>query len=160
MVNESVEMLSLWLHGRRLGWLAGYRGGRNVLVFDDDWRLDESRATLSLSLMPSAPHSQRLLQSPWIRRQRLHPWLSNLLPEGALREWLAAELKVHPDNEFPLLAALGHDLPGALEVAAVTPDEMPAWVLAHRRSVSPEPRQVAVGRGFSLAGGADEVFHA
>ncbi|MCE0732053.1 HipA domain-containing protein [Halomonas sp. G15] len=152
MANESVEMLSLWLHGRRLGWLAGYRGGRNVLVFDDDWRLDESRATLSLSLMPSAPHNQRLLQSPWIRRQRLHPWLSNLLPEGALREWLAAELKVHPDNEFPLLAALGHDLPGALEVAAVTSDEMPAWVVAHRRSVSPEPRQVAVGRGFSLAG--------
>ncbi|MDY7116766.1 HipA domain-containing protein [Halomonas sp. SSL-5] len=152
MVNESVEMLSLWLHGRRLGWLAGYRGGRNVLVFDDDWRLDESRATLSLSLMPTAPHSQRLLQSPWMRRQRLHPWLSNLLPEGALREWLAAELKVHPDNEFPLLAALGHDLPGALEVAAVAPDEMPAWVLAHRRSISPEPRQVAVGRGFSLAG--------
>lgn len=152
MANESVEMLSLWLHGRRLGWLAGYRGGRNVLVFDDDWRLDESRATLSLSLMPSAPHSQRLLQSPWMRRQRLHPWLSNLLPEGALREWLAAEFKVHPDNEFPLLAALGHDLPGALEVAAVAPDEMPAWALAHRRSVSPEPRQVAVGRGFSLAG--------
>lgn len=152
MYDESVEMLSLWLYGRRLGWLAGYRGGRNVLVFDDDWRFDENRATLSLSLMPTAPHSQRLLQSPWIRRQRLHPWLSNLLPEGALRHWLAAELKVHPDNEFPLLAALGRDLPGGLEVAAVAPDEMPAWVLAHRHSIAPQPRQIAVGRGFSLAG--------
>ena len=152
MTDESVEMLSLWLHGRRLGWLAGYRGGRNVLVFDDAWRLDENRPTLSLSLMAAAPNSQRLLQAPWMRRQRLHPWLSNLLPEGALRHWLAAELKVHPDNEFPLLAALGHDLPGALEVAAVAPDEMPEWVLAHRQSVTPRPRRVAVGRGFSLAG--------
>ncbi|MGE4534372.1 type II toxin-antitoxin system HipA family toxin [Halomonas sp.] len=152
MAGESVEMLSLWLHGRRLGWLAGYRGGRNVLVFDEDWRLDDSRPTLSLSLMPEAPHSERLMQAPWMRRQRLHPWLSNLLPEGALREWLAAELRVHPDNEFPLLAALGHDLPGALEVAAVPTDEMPAWVLAHRQSITPQPHEVIVGRGFSLAG--------
>lgn len=152
MVDETVEMLSLWLHGRRLGWLAGYRGGRNVLFFDDDWRFDETRPSLTLSLMPDAPHGARLMQAPWVRRQRLHPWFSNLLPEGALRAWLAAELRVHPDNEFPLLAALGHDLPGALEVAAVPPDEMPAWVLAHRQSIVPQPRQVVVGQGFSLAG--------
>ncbi|MEQ5802027.1 type II toxin-antitoxin system HipA family toxin [Halomonas sp. H10-9-1] len=152
MDGESVEMLSLWIHGYRIGWLAGYRGGRNVLVFDDEWRLDEGRPSLTLSLMPSAPHGRRLMQEPWMRRQRLHPWLSNLLPEGALRHWLAAELKVHPDSEFPLLAALGHDLPGALEVASVAPDEMPAWVLAQRLSVVPQPRRVTVGRGFSLAG--------
>src|SRR5690554_8173542 len=29
---------------------------------------------------------------------------------------------------------------------------MPEWVLAHRQSVTPRPRRVAVGRGFSLAG--------
>nr|WP_208859648.1 MULTISPECIES: HipA N-terminal domain-containing protein [Pseudomonas] len=45
--------------------------------------------------------------------QKLYPLLSNLLPEGAMRDHLAQQLKIHPDNEFPLLAYLGEDLPGA-----------------------------------------------
>ncbi|MDN3520757.1 type II toxin-antitoxin system HipA family toxin [Halomonas ramblicola] len=152
MVDEPVEMLELSLHGRRVAYLAGYRGGRNVLVFDDAWRLDPERATLTLTLMPGFPRANALMQSPWIRRQRLHPWLSNLLPEGALREWLATRLKVHPDNEFPLLARLGLDLPGALVATPVAPGDMPDWVLSHRRSVTPSPRQAPGGEGFSLAG--------
>jgi serine/threonine-protein kinase HipA len=47
------------------------------------------------------------------------------LPEGRLRERVAAELKAHPDREFELLAALGRDLPGAVILAAVdTPESM------------------------------------
>ncbi|HSP59310.1 MAG TPA: HipA domain-containing protein [Halomonas sp.] len=152
MVNDAVEMLRLELHDRQVGYLAGYRSGRNVVVFDDAWRLDTSRPTLSLSLRPGFPRAAEVMQTPWVRQQRLHPWFSNLLPEGALREWLAQRLKVHPDNEFPLLASLGHDLPGALRVSPVHPDDMPDWVLSHRRSITPVRRVVEVGGGFSLAG--------
>lgn len=152
MVSESVEMLQLDLHGRRVGFLAGYRSGRNVMVFDEGWRLGSGRPTLTLTLHPDFPRANALMQKPWVRQQRLHPWFSNLLPEGALRDWLAQRLKVHPDNEFPLLASLGHDLPGALRVSPVSPDDMPDWVLSHRRSVTPIRRVAEVGGGFSLAG--------
>ncbi|SEM14344.1 type II toxin-antitoxin system HipA family toxin [Halomonas daqiaonensis] len=152
MTDEPVQMLALSLHGHRVGYLAGYQGGRNVMVFDEAWRLDSERPTLTLSLMQNAPRADTLMARPWIRQQRLHPWFSNLLPEGALREWLASRLKVHPDNEFPLLARLGHDLPGALVATPVQPDEMPEWVLSHRRSVTPVPHQASAAAGFSLAG--------
>jgi len=45
MVNDSVEMLRLELHGRHLGYLAGYQSGRNIVVFDEAWRFDTSRPT-------------------------------------------------------------------------------------------------------------------
>jgi len=152
MVNEPVEMLELSLHGRRVAYLAGYRGGRNVLVFDEAWRLDPGRPSLTLTLMAGFPRAEALMETAWIRQQRLHPWFSNLLPEGSLRDWLASRVKVHPDNEFPLLARLGHDLPGALVATPVMPDDMPDWVLSHRRSVTPVPQQARGGAGFSLAG--------
>lgn len=152
MTDESVQMLALSLHDHRIGYLAGYQGGRNVMVFDEAWRLDTERPTLTLSLTPSSPRADALMARPWIRQQRLHSWLSNLLPEGAFREWLAPRLKVHPDNEFPLLARLGNDLPGALVATPVMPDDMPDWVLSHRRSVTPVPREARSGAGFSLAG--------
>jgi serine/threonine-protein kinase HipA len=47
---------------------------------------------------------------------RLPPWFSNLLPEGLLREWIAADRGVSADREMELLAQVGHDLPGAVRV--------------------------------------------
>ena len=47
------------------------------------------------------------------------PFFSNLLPEGHLREYLAARAGVKPGREFFLLATLGADLPGAITVTAV-----------------------------------------
>ncbi|MDI5891900.1 type II toxin-antitoxin system HipA family toxin [Halomonas rhizosphaerae] len=152
MTDESVQMLALSLHGHRIGYLAGYQGGRNIMVFDEAWRLDTGRPTLTLSLMSNSPRADALMARPWIRQQRLHPWFSNLLPEGSLRDWLASRLKVHPDNEFPLLARLGHDLPGALVATPVKPDDMPEWVLSHRRSVTPIAEEARGAEGFSLAG--------
>lgn len=58
---------------------------------------------------PGARHSSSL---------RLPPWFSNLLPEGILREWIAADRHVSPDREMELLAQVGHDLPGAVQVVA------------------------------------------
>lgn len=152
MKTESVSVLRLRLGERAIGYMAGYRGGRNVLVFDESFRNDPERPTLTLTAGRDFPRAASVLGAPWIRQQRLHPWLSNLLPEGALRDWLAQSLKVHPDNEFPLLAQLGNDLPGAIIADPVVPEDVPENVLAHRTSIEPVVRPVTTGTGFSLAG--------
>lgn len=153
MATESVEVLELRLHRVTLGHLAGYRGGRNILVFDPDYVANPNRSTLTLSGIADHPASKNLYANPWVRQQRLHPVLSNLLPEGALREWFAQVLKVHLDNEFPLFTQLAADLPGALTARAVAPEQIPDGVLDHRTRIEPVPRMALDGRPhFSLAG--------
>ncbi|MES2604109.1 MAG: type II toxin-antitoxin system HipA family toxin [Pseudomonadota bacterium] len=151
--QEQVSVLRLSLHGTVIGHLAGYQGGRTVLVFDPAYVASTQRPTFTLTGLPQHPASATVFAKPWLRQQRLHPVLSNLLPEGALREWLAQQLKVHPDNEFPLFALLSNDLPGALQAHAVKPDEIPEGVLDFRTSVEPVPRAVERPYAhFSLAG--------
>lgn len=153
MVTETVEVLKLHLYGVRVGYLAGYQGGRNILVFDPDYVANQDRPTFTLSGIAEHPASGKVYSAPWVRQQRLHPVLSNLLPEGALRDWFAQMLKVHPDNEFSLFAQLAADLPGALIAEPLAPDQIPEGVLDHRAQVKAVPRMVLDGRPhFSLAG--------
>lgn len=154
--GESVSVLRLSLHGRLVGHLAGYRSGRNILLFASDFAHEQNRPTLSLITHPSFPNSEELLSRDWVRHQRLHPLLSNLLPEGALRTLLAQSLKVHVDHEFKLLAWLGQDLPGALVATALEPDEVPVRVVRRletgdQLALQPARSQQQSAR-FSLAG--------
>ena len=86
---DEVSVLKLTLHGRHIGYLAGFENGRNVLSFSDEFKADSSRPTFSLITHSSFPNSEKLLSQPWTKNQRLHPTLSNLLPEGALRELIS-----------------------------------------------------------------------
>lgn len=126
---EEVNVLGLTLHGVKVGYLTGYRDGRNILTFSPEFTENRSRPTFTLTTHPDFPNVKKVLAKPWSRRQRLHPVLSNLLPEGALRELLAQYLKIHTDNEFGLLARLGEDLPGALIATPAKPEEVPGYVL-------------------------------
>lgn len=151
--KDHVRVLELTLHGNRMGFVAGYRSGRNVLTFAPEFRENSGRPTFSLTTHPDFPHAEKLLAAPWIKRQRLHPVLSNLLPEGALREMFAAGLKVHVDDEFQLLSYLGQDLPGALIATPMALEAIPAYVL--QNDAVPESVTLTVGDGthhFSLAG--------
>ncbi len=146
-------MLRLTLQGSNVGFLAGYESGQNILCFSPEFREDDRRPTLSLITQPDFPGARQRLSQPWITRQRLHPVLSNMLPEGARREEVAQRLKVHIDNEFPLLSYLGRDLPGALIASPVDPAEIPSYALKHRPGIEPVPIGRAVpGFRFSLAG--------
>ena len=81
--------------------------------------------------------------------------LSNLLPEGALRELIAQSLKIHIDNEFQLLAALGHDLPGALIATPVDPEEIPDGIKFKLQISNPDQilkQEIRTNNKFSLAG--------
>jgi len=148
---ESVEALQLSLHGHRVGVIVHYSGGKNILTFDPEYAAlpEETRPVITLTQRLDQHYLGRVL----LNSQRVPPVISNLLPEGALREWMATTLKTHPDNEFPLLAWTGNNLPGAIVAAPLFKGEIPAWALSSREQV--EPVQVDVRntpQRFSLAG--------
>ncbi len=150
---EEVSVLELTLQGLVVGYLAGYKEGRNVLTFAPEFVEDSARPTFSLTTHPRFPNVDKLFSEPWAKRQRLHPVLSNLLPEGALRELLAQSLKVHIDNEYQFFAHLGQDLPGALVATALEPDKIPEYILSAKgkaKAVKSVAQENA--NHFSLAG--------
>jgi serine/threonine-protein kinase HipA len=96
------------LHGRRIGTLC-QRGDHTRFVMSDQYVEDPERPVLGLRFEenPRAPYASSL---------RLPKWFSNLLPEGPLREWIADARGVSLDREMELLAQVGRDLPGAVQV--------------------------------------------
>jgi serine/threonine-protein kinase HipA len=150
---DEVNVLRLTLHGRLVGYLAGFQDGRNVLTFADEYKSDTGRPTFSLITHPRFPRAEELIAEPWSRNHKLHPTLSNLLPEGSLRELIAQGLKVHVDNEFYMFSYLGEDLPGALIAEPMGPDEVPASVLSvHGQAKAVKFEKAARENKFSLAG--------
>ena len=127
---DEVNVLKLTLHNRLVAYVTGSRYGRNVLSFANEFTHDPTRPTFSLITHPAFPYSEKLMTEPWVRNQRLHPVLSNLLPEGALRELIAQGLKTHIDNEFQILSYLGLDLPGALVATPLEPENVPDSILS------------------------------
>ena len=150
---DEIKVLKLTLHGRLIGYLAGFQNGRNVLSFADEFKDDPLRPTFSLITHPNFPNSEKLMSELWAKNQRLHPVLSNLLPEGALRELIAQGLKTHIDNEFQIFSYLGQDLPGALVATPMEPENVPDTVLStHGRAKAIKFESNDQENKFSLAG--------
>ena len=151
--GEEVSVLKITLHDQLVGFLAGYKEGRNELHFAPEFVRNTNRPTFSLTTHPDFPNAEKLLSTTWAKRQKLHPVLSNLLPEGSLRELLAQQLKVHTDNEFVLLSYLGQDLPGALIATPIEPEAIPEYVIPSQAKAKATTinTQEAENR-FSLAG--------
>ena len=150
---DEINVLKLTLHDRLVGYLAGFHNGRNVLSFAGEFKQDAGRPTFSLITYPGFQHSTKVMAEPWVRNQRLHPVLSNLLPEGSLRELIAQGLKVHIDNEFHILSYLGGDLPGALVAESMEPEDVPDSVLStHGKTKAVKFDKVNQENKFSLVG--------
>lgn len=56
------------------------------------------------------------------KRDAIPPFFANLVPEGALRDLLRRSLGLDTDADLPILAAVGRDLPGAVEVIPAAAD--------------------------------------
>ncbi|RXS44169.1 type II toxin-antitoxin system HipA family toxin [Idiomarina sp. 29L] len=142
---EKVEGLQITLNDQEVGVLTHYTGGKNILSFSPDF------AVLDKCDRPIVSFTQLIRENyfelPQVSTQRLSPVLSNLLPEGALRDFISRELKVHSENEFPLMVHLGANLPGALKAVPIAAGELPAWALAHREKV--EAVQVNIDKATS-----------
>ena len=108
--------LAVLLHGRRIGVITRLAGDRCIFAFEEDYVEDPRRPTLGLGFKTAGGG---LLTEIREYRVRVPPFFSNLLPEGHLREYLAARAGVKPQREFFLLHALGADLPGAVTMAPI-----------------------------------------
>ena len=151
--DGEMNVLQLSIHGVLIGHLAGFKHGRNVLSIADTFINNPKRPTFSLITHPHFPNAAKLMAEQWVRHQRLHPVLSNLLPEGALRELIAQGLKLHVDNEFYILSYLGEDLPGAIEATPMEPQDVPGSVLnTHGKAKAVKFDKVTHDNKFSLAG--------
>jgi serine/threonine-protein kinase HipA len=141
-VNTAIKYLRMVLHQpagmpREIGYLSQY-GDIMRVSFVDSYINDPQRPTLSLAYRGQTDAETRQILSA-LRDMRLvtqtgrwPAYFSNLLPEGHNRERLARQRSCSVDDEFELLAAAGHDLMGALEVAPVEaqagiPEQVRHW---------------------------------
>jgi serine/threonine-protein kinase HipA len=111
---KTLNALAVKLHGRQIGVINRLGGDRHLFSFEQSYIDDAERPTVSLSYKGQ---SGGLVVPTRGVTGRLPPFFSNLLPEGHLRDYLAARAGVKPQREFYLLAVLGADLPGALTIA-------------------------------------------
>ena len=99
---------------RIMGEIRRDRRGRLTFVYDDRWRSLDTAYPLSLSMpLVVAEH----------HHARVEPWLWGLLPDhtAILARW-GQKFHVSPRNAFALLAAVGEDCPGAIQL--VRPDRV------------------------------------
>ena len=143
-----LSVLNVLLHGSHVGTLTHLPGEQTLFAFTQSYIDDPDRPVLSLSFKEATTGG--LITDIRPTRVNVPPFFSNLLPEGALRNYLADRAGVNAKREFFLLWVLGQDLPGALQVlpddGRSLPDNELETTDEERRS-----REAAVFR-FSIAG--------
>lgn len=128
-----IRCLRMFLHSptgakNLIGYLSQY-GDVLRVTFDDSYITNVNRLTLSLRYLGTTELATKeiLTASRDVRLSRSDgkwpAYFQNLLPEGHNRDQLAAQRGCRIDDEFELLAAVGRDLIGAIEVEPVPADE-------------------------------------
>jgi serine/threonine-protein kinase HipA len=115
--------LDIYLQDSRIGMIAALEEDSQRLHIRRGLCRRSGRPRLSLSYQDSYG---ALINKPQPYGVRLEPFFSNLLPEGALRDYLAGRAGVKAMREFPRLASLGLDLPGAVRAAPAEAEVLPA----------------------------------
>jgi serine/threonine-protein kinase HipA len=120
--------LSVWLSDRRIGTITNIPGDYNIFAFEESYAEDPGRPVLSQSFLGASGSPRRVIP----RTHRVAPpFFANLLPEAdtVLRSLLARHNGLNRTRDFPFLAALGPDLPGAVvirgEQGAAAEDQRP-----------------------------------
>lgn len=116
-----VSVLDVLLYDKPIGTLTRVAGDRTLFAFNEAYIADGERPVLSLGFKDAFGG---LIKDFQPTQTRLIPFFSNLLPEGHMREYLAARAGVNPVREFFLLWVLGQDLAGAV---TVRPADGEAW---------------------------------
>jgi len=115
--RAKTNRLNIWMNGIPVGYWETTRQGERLAYFDD-WLADEQSRPLSLSL-PFVPGN-----TPY-QGQVVTDYFDNLLPDNdAIRRRLAQRHQAGGTNPFQLLAKLGRDCVGAIQL--LPEDETPA----------------------------------
>jgi serine/threonine-protein kinase HipA len=139
-----IKSLDVFLQERNIGQINLLPGESTFFTFEEDYIKNSFRPILSQSFISK---TGQIISQTKPTRIRLHPFFSNLLPEGHLREYLAAKNQVKPEREFSLIEALGADLPGAVIIQpsegepsrvelTSTPEEVPPERTPYRFSLA------------------------
>ncbi|MES9830244.1 MAG: type II toxin-antitoxin system HipA family toxin [Candidatus Thiodiazotropha sp.] len=107
------DVLDVRLGDKGVGKLTLLTGDRAFFAFEEDYLNDPDRPVLSQSFFTA---SGDIIPETRPFQTRLPAFFSNLLPEGHLREYLAARGGIKPAREFKLIELLGEDLPGAVVI--------------------------------------------
>ena len=116
--RSSSQPLAVWTNGELVGrWTPATRRPME-LRYEDSWLASPSARPLSLSL----PFP--LVGNEPLRGDRVEHFFANLLPDsGAIRKRLAQRYASGSEDTFDLLAAIGRDCVGAVQLLPV--DEQP-----------------------------------
>ncbi|MGN6769165.1 MAG: type II toxin-antitoxin system HipA family toxin [Rhizobiaceae bacterium] len=152
-----VHLLDIGGHPRRVGTVSRDSDGATAFVVDETYLRDKDRPILSLGWF--VPGDEETTRSRLAARGdkiglngHLPPWFAGLLPEGALRDLVMAEMGPGDHDQFDLLTRLGGDLPGAALITPETdtPSSAGPLHLEHAHGLElPQPEGVVK---FSLAG--------
>jgi serine/threonine-protein kinase HipA len=144
---HDIAVLEVRLYGQPIGTLTRLPGDRVLFAFTESYVADQNRPTLSLSFKDALGD---LITDVRPTQTRLPVFFANLLPEGAMRDYLALRGGLKPEREFFLMALLGQDLPGALEIRAA--DSTPPFDEYVDTTVAAAGRETETALHFSLAG--------
>ncbi|KXU83991.1 toxin HipA [Paraburkholderia monticola] len=142
MARGTSNRLNLWMNGLPVGSWETTRSGER-LTYADEWIDDPQGRPLSLSL-PFTPGNQ-----PY-RGQIVADYFDNLLPDSEpIRRRIATRYRTGSTAPFSLLAALGRDCVGALQL--LPPEEEPSDLTGiHGRELS-DSEIAALLRGTTSA---------
>jgi len=108
--------LDVWMNGERVGTWFTNRSGVDVFQYEDAWLGSEYRRPLSLSL-PILPGNESHTGAV------VGDWFENLLPESrAIRDRLRTRFGAASGGAFDLLAAIGRDCVGAVQIVPAGAD--------------------------------------
>ena len=140
------SVLEVRLGETLVGSLTNLSNDQNLFIFDPAYIADADRLVLSLSYYDAY---RNVMTNVRPVTRRLPPFFSNLLPEGALRQFIAERGEINAQREFFLLWLLGNDLPGAVTVRDAEGRPLPP------SETNPTVTRARVGKDvlrFSLAG--------
>jgi len=142
---SNVFTLNVYLYEELVGTITHVGHDRSLFAFTEEYIDTANRPILSLGFKDVYGG---LIADFKPVQTKLLPFFSNLLPEEAMRTYLAERAGVKPEREFFLLWVLGQDLPGAVTVRPADGEELPAVAseFADAENITESPMR------FSLAG--------
>lgn len=143
---SNVSTLNVLLYDKLIGTITDVGSDRSLFAFTESYIEDQYRPVLSLGFKDALGE---LITEFRPYQKKLMPFFSNLLPEEAMRKYLAERAGVNPEREFFLLWVLGQDLPGAVSIRPADGEALPPNVNEPMESEN-SGRERALR--FSLAG--------
>ncbi len=122
---SSVSTLNVLLYDELIGTITDVGSDRSLFAFTESYIEDQYRPVLSLGFKDVLGE---LITEFRPYQKKLMPFFSNLLPEEAMRKYLAERAGVNPEREFFLLWVLGQDLPGAISIRPADGEALPPSV--------------------------------